>query len=140
MPYKHYGRLPPDFTAEDYLRDLEEPKVFDRFHVSEMIYSVIRKEKSKVSPALFAEIHKYDPVVVIITEDSNEYSERLYETPDEMFDSSLLLRANRGFTKYAAQTLQYPMAARRYWINLGHFKKFPDIGDLKTVISLWRDY
>lgn len=100
--YKHFSRLPTSFDfCAGYMNNASKNSVQDRFHMSEPVYSLIRREsESALTPEKYrlvdAHLRLLGAYTVVITCKESLLSDRM--RADEMYDLDQILQVNREFS------------------------------------------
>lgn len=139
--YHHYGLLPESFQSpNDYIYDMQRDKVFDRFHISELVYSKIRNEPCKIAESHMKKIHEASNfTLVVITCEDCYLEDRLSKIKDSLYDTKQVMRANQMFISYSARIDgwgRWAIPKKRYWIHCDRRKPWPTLKDLQNVINL----
>lgn len=118
--YRHLSRLPDAFDRyHGYARLMSRCVVHDRFHMSEVVYSYARGDRStKLCPETYrlvdAKLRLVPALTVVVTAaDASLVARHRERAKDEMYDAELVLRANEAF-KTIAQKGMFTYGDRRY--------------------------
>lgn len=99
--YKHFSRLPKSFDyCNGYMDNAVHNSVQDRYHMSEIVYSKVRREKeSPLTPEYYRLVDGFlrslGAFTIIITAHENLFKDRMRN--DEMYDLDAIIEANRWF-------------------------------------------
>lgn len=142
--YKHFSRLPETFDYYWGYRDnAVRRSVQDRYHMSEIAYSMARGDIPKIDPLGYhlidGALRNYGAFTVVITAEAELIKQRWGR--DEMYNLEQVLYANSLFDDVVnAGFPGYPNIDVQAHIHCNADKPFPDPIDLEQVLVGYRAY
>ena len=130
--YQHLGPMPEGWEETDYIRLGCQKVVYDRFHVSDVVYSKVLNRAPCIENPRFLHAAlqvRFAAFTVIIAAEPELISLRFREA-DQMYNEETVLKCNELFAKCAAHYADYV-------IRTSVTNPYPDENDIKAIVKGW---